>query len=73
MVLSWPYFPGVFGRDSCAMQIGLESECLMTFLLTGDYWKQELRTVCSGSLVNVSINRFVHTSVIGSVVAETTV
>ena len=55
------------------MQIGLESECLMTFLLTGDYWKQEFRTVCSGSLVNVPSYRFGNTSVVGSVVAETTV
>ena len=33
-LFSWTYYSGVFGRDDCAMQVGLASECLMTFLLT---------------------------------------
>ena len=69
------YFLGMFGGDECAMQVGHASGCLVTFLFTkvisGSHSSGRNKKVYS--LVNVSIQRPVHISVMGSVAAETTV
>ena len=65
----------MFGGDECAMQVGHASECLVTFLFTnvisGSHSSR--RNKKGLSLVNVSIQRAVHISVMGSVATETTV